>query len=206
MTTKGAEVNRKPPYPENESVPPTDEFSLTESLSGDQFSVPLDPTQYFESWLVALNSSAGSKRFLDASTDTTPLATEARRREIIFDGVLSIDGYVAGLVRSENGTLITTEAGEIDGDVVVNTAIIGGLVCGDITAANVELGSTARVIGHIQTSALSIEAGALFEGQSALLPIPGQQDIENDPRAPAEPPQPKEEKKKAFAAVAAGAG
>ena len=45
-------------------------------------------------------------------------------------------------------------------------AIINGKVRGDIRCPkSVALGSTARVIGNIETGALSIEPGATFEGE-----------------------------------------
>ena len=91
-------------------------------------------------------------------------------REITFEGTLRVDAYVAGLVRSDNGKLILDEAGKIDGDVCVNEAIINGAVRGDIRATErVELTSSARVIGDIETAQLVIQPGATFQGSCAFI-------------------------------------
>jgi len=91
------------------------------------------------------------------------------RKEIAFEGTLRIDGYIAGLVRSDEGKLVLGEAGTIDGDVCVNEAIINGTVRGEISATTrVELASSARVIGDIETAQLLIQPGATFQGRCAF--------------------------------------
>ncbi len=90
-------------------------------------------------------------------------------REITFEGTLRVDGYVAGRVRSDDGKLILSDAGTIDGDVFVNEAIINGTVRGEIRATvRVELASSARVIGDIETAQLLIQPGAAFQGSCAF--------------------------------------
>ena len=87
-------------------------------------------------------------------------------REIAFEGTLRINGYVAGVVRSHEGDLIVDATGEVDADIFVNYAKIYGCVRGDIRATEkVELGGSARVVGDIETLALSIQPGAVFEGR-----------------------------------------
>lgn len=87
-------------------------------------------------------------------------------REIAFDGVLHVNGYAAGVIRSSDGHLIVDAAGEVDADICVRLATIYGCVRGDIRATEkVELVGSARVIGDIETVALSIEPGAVFEGR-----------------------------------------
>jgi cytoskeletal protein CcmA (bactofilin family) len=67
--------------------------------------------------------------------------------------------------------LVVSEPAEFSGNVFVATAIIDGLVRGDIRASErVELGSTARVFGNIETPALEVQPGAVFEGQCHSLP------------------------------------
>ena len=88
---------------------------------------------------------------------------------IAFEGTLRIDGYAAGSVRSDDGKLILGETGTIDGDIDVNEAIIHGTVRGQIRATtSVELASSARVIGDIETGHLLIQPGASFQGQCAF--------------------------------------
>ncbi|HYP52503.1 MAG TPA: polymer-forming cytoskeletal protein [Pyrinomonadaceae bacterium] len=85
--------------------------------------------------------------------------------EVVFKGMLRVDGHLSGSVRSEKGTLIVSSGGLVDADTEVAVARVNGTVNGDIVASErLELGRTARVNGHIQTPALAIEQGAIFEG------------------------------------------
>lgn len=90
--------------------------------------------------------------------------------ETNFQAMLRIDGHLTGRVISDNGTLIIGSGGQVDADILVSSATIGGTVNGDIVATEkVELGRTARVIGNIQTPRLMIEDGAIFEGNCSML-------------------------------------
>jgi cytoskeletal protein CcmA (bactofilin family) len=90
--------------------------------------------------------------------------------ETNFQAMLRVDGHLTGRVISDNGTLIVGSGGQVDADVLVSAATIGGTVNGDIVATEkVELGRTARVIGNIQTPRLTIEDGAIFEGSCSML-------------------------------------
>lgn len=87
-------------------------------------------------------------------------------KEIVFEGTLRVDAYMAGSIRSDGGRLILGDGGTIDGDVFVREALINGTVRGDIHGtARVELGSFARVIGDIETAELLIQPGATFQGR-----------------------------------------
>lgn len=156
------------PYGETESDMAATESLLSGSVNSDEFSRGLlrETSDSFEDWLGDLHPQSSDQT-------NTPVYTPREPREINFEGTLRVDGYMAGVVRSEQGTLMITEAGEIDGDVVVAVAMIHGCVRGDIRAANkVELGSAGRVIGDIETLELMIQPGAMFEGRCALLPTP----------------------------------
>ena len=91
-------------------------------------------------------------------------------REITFEGTLRINGYAAGVIRSNEGSLIVEADGEVDAEISVHDATINGCVRGDIRATEkVELGGSARVVGDIETVALSIEPGAVFEGRCVFV-------------------------------------
>jgi len=112
-----------------------------------------------------------------AATNNSFVAAPPQSREIAFEGTLRINGYVAGVIRSDEGSLIVDAAGEVDADISVHHATIYGCVRGDIHAKEkVELGGSARVIGDIETVALSIEPGAVFEGRCIFLPAPSPAD------------------------------
>jgi cytoskeletal protein CcmA (bactofilin family) len=95
--------------------------------------------------------------------------TSALSGEINFRGMMRVDGKVTGRVASDDGTLIVSSGGRVEAEVAVVVAKISGEVTGDITAAErVELGRTARVSGNIQTPALVVEDGAIFEGNCRM--------------------------------------
>ncbi|HLM02287.1 MAG TPA: polymer-forming cytoskeletal protein, partial [Pyrinomonadaceae bacterium] len=90
--------------------------------------------------------------------------------ETNFQAMLRVDGHLTGRVISDNGTLIIGSGGQVDADIIVSSASIGGTVNGDIIATEkVELGRTARVVGNIQAPRLVIEDGAIFEGSCSML-------------------------------------
>ena len=101
--------------------------------------------------------------------------------EASFRGMLRVDGTLSGNVRSEDGTLIVSTNGRVEANVEVAVAQIYGTVQGDITASKrIEMGRVAKVTGNIQTPALVIENGALFEGSCRMVQIKEQFDKEQE--------------------------
>jgi cytoskeletal protein CcmA (bactofilin family) len=95
--------------------------------------------------------------------------TSALTGEINFRGMMRVDGRLSGRVHSQDGTLIVSSGGRVEAEVAVAVAKINGTVEGDITATErVELGRTARVSGNVQTPALVVEEGAIFEGSCRM--------------------------------------
>ncbi len=90
--------------------------------------------------------------------------------EAMFKGMLRVDGHLSGRITSEDGTLIIGTNGQVDANVEVAVATINGTVNGDIIATKrIEIGRAAKVTGNIQTAALVIEQGAIFEGSCRML-------------------------------------
>ncbi|HKQ51518.1 MAG TPA: polymer-forming cytoskeletal protein [Pyrinomonadaceae bacterium] len=90
--------------------------------------------------------------------------------EANFKGMLRVDGHLSGQVKSEGGTLIVGNNGQVDADIEVAVATIHGAVNGDIIASQrLELGRAAKVNGNIQTPSLVIEQGAVFEGSCRMI-------------------------------------
>ncbi|HWT01259.1 MAG TPA: polymer-forming cytoskeletal protein [Pyrinomonadaceae bacterium] len=90
--------------------------------------------------------------------------------EANFKGMLRVDGHLSGQVKSEGGTLIVGNNGQVDADIEVAVATIHGSVNGDIIASQrLELGRAAKVNGNIQTPSLVIEQGAVFEGSCRMI-------------------------------------
>lgn len=153
-------------YTESELDTAAEVSFLGQSLKSDSFdqNLLLETNQSFEDWLDTLKNAQSPA----PQTESSPAAAGdlPKQRAISFEGTLRVDGYMAGLVVSEEGTLVVSEAGEVDGEISVHAAVILGSVRGDVRAAKkVELGSAATVIGDIETLELSIQPGALFEGR-----------------------------------------
>jgi len=92
--------------------------------------------------------------------------------EASFKGMLRVDGGLSGRVSSADGTLIVSTNGRVDANVEVAVAQIYGTVNGDIVATKrIEMGRVAKVTGNIQTPALVIENGAIFEGSCRMVQI-----------------------------------
>jgi cytoskeletal protein CcmA (bactofilin family) len=77
-------------------------------------------------------------------------------------GDVQIDGRVEGDIRATS--IVIGEHASILGDVSAEEAIIRGRVEGSIRARKVQLCATSHVEGNILHEALSVEAGAFFEG------------------------------------------
>jgi cytoskeletal protein CcmA (bactofilin family) len=100
--------------------------------------------------------------------------------EVIFSGVLKVDGLLKGNIRSAEGTLVLTEQGRVEADIDVRIALINGHVEGNIRASeHVVLDRNARVVGNIHTASLTIRDGAWFEGKSFLIHQPASGDYAN---------------------------
>lgn len=87
-----------------------------------------------------------------------------------FQSLMRVDGHMTGRVSSGEGTLIIGATGQVDADVEVSSAIVNGIINGDITATEkIELGRTARVVGNIKAPRLLMEDGAIIEGNCSMV-------------------------------------
>ncbi|GFK95226.1 hypothetical protein NNJEOMEG_03084 [Fundidesulfovibrio magnetotacticus] len=87
------------------------------------------------------------------------------RGRLDFTGTVRVDGVFEGEVESE-GTLVVGREATVTGQVRVGQLVLGGALSGEVTAAQrVVLHKTARFTGTLVTPALSVEEGAVIEGQ-----------------------------------------
>ena len=139
-----------------------------------------DPEESLEDWLNVSDTSQNETEH--PAMDPSAVAAPPQPREIAFEGVLRINGYTAGVIRSNQGSLIVDADGEVDADISVHDATIYGCVRGDIHAKRkVELRGSARVVGDIETVALSIEPGAVFEGRCIFVQVSAAADSSTPP-------------------------
>jgi cytoskeletal protein CcmA (bactofilin family) len=124
----------------------------------------------FEAWFAAIHlppKTAGNFSDLEGCEDFVILeSTEGSNTEVMFDGVLCVDGSFAGGIRSHTGKLVMTDRGKIEADVEVGIALIDGYVKGNITATErVVLGDHACVVGNVTTPAIAMSVSAILEGE-----------------------------------------
>jgi cytoskeletal protein CcmA (bactofilin family) len=88
--------------------------------------------------------------------------------ELEFEDTMRIDGKFNGKITSKN-ELIVGEAAQIDGDIHVGRIAISGTVVGKIVAdQRVEIHRNGKVYSDIDTPALIIEEGAVFQGNCTM--------------------------------------
>jgi cytoskeletal protein CcmA (bactofilin family) len=83
---------------------------------------------------------------------------------------LQVDGEVEGNLRG--GSLTIGDTGVVKGDVVAENVLVNGRVEGSLRARKVQLARNAHVLGDITHQSLSVEMGAVFEGQCRYLQDP----------------------------------
>jgi len=90
------------------------------------------------------------------------------RGELEFEDTMRIDGKFNGKIQSKN-ELIVGESAHIEGDIHVGRIAISGTVVGKIQAdQRVEIHRNGKVYSDIDTPALIIEEGAIFQGNCVM--------------------------------------
>ena len=108
-----------------------------------------------------------------ATPSTTPTGPHLRlgtgvrlEGKLTFAGTVRIDATFQGSIVTD-GVLVVGEGAKVDAEISCGTVVIEGVVNGNVTAsAAVELKSTARLHGDVETLSLSVDRGAVFEGAS----------------------------------------
>ena len=88
--------------------------------------------------------------------------------ELEFEDTMRIDGRFNGKIVSKN-ELIVGESATIEGDIHVGRVAISGTVIGKIVAdQRVEIHRNGKVYSDVDTPALIIEEGAIFQGNCTM--------------------------------------
>ena len=81
-----------------------------------------------------------------------------------FEGTVRIDGKFEGQVNTSD-TLVVGETGDLEADIAAGTVICKGKLRGTIVASKkIEMHPSSKIVGNVQTPALSIELGAVLDG------------------------------------------
>jgi cytoskeletal protein CcmA (bactofilin family) len=88
--------------------------------------------------------------------------------KLTFEGTVRIDGKFNGTIVTSD-VLVVGEGAKVSAEITCGTIIIHGEVTGNVKArVAVEMHAPARVRGNVETPALMIERGVLFEGQAKM--------------------------------------
>jgi cytoskeletal protein CcmA (bactofilin family) len=88
--------------------------------------------------------------------------------ELRFDAHFRVHGSFKGEVNSD-GELIVGEGGEVEGELRVGQMVVSGTVRGTIQASRrLQITSTGKVFADVDTPALIVEDGAVFEGRCTM--------------------------------------
>src|SRR5690606_30029601 len=100
--------------------------------------------------------------------------------KLAFEGQVRIDGKFSGQISTKD-VLVIAEGARVNAEVSAGTVIIHGTFEGNVHASQaVELKTPARVKGTIETPALAIDKGVIFEGSTKMENLKG--------GGPAQPP------------------
>ena len=105
-----------------------------------------------------------------------------------FDGTVRIDGKFEGQVITKD-TLIVGETGHLMAEISAGTVICMGRVEGTVMASKkVEIHSTSKVVGNVESPALYIELGGVLDGacnmtgkETKIIPLAKAEEKEKKP-------------------------
>ncbi|MCG3174511.1 MAG: hypothetical protein GMKNLPBB_02750 [Myxococcota bacterium] len=97
--------------------------------------------------------------------------------KLSFEGTVRIDGVFKGKIVSD-AQLIVGETARVEGEIDIGVLVVYGEIKGTIRAKQfVEMHAPARVSGAVETPALAIEKGVVFEGSTKMLNLGGQKSV-----------------------------
>ncbi len=103
-----------------------------------------------------------------AGTNTLLGAGSEFEGKLTFQGSVHIDGKFKGEIFTSD-ELNIGQAAKVSAEISVGSILVHGEINGNIKAKTlVELESTARVFGTIETPALVVKKGAIFEGTTKM--------------------------------------
>ena len=88
--------------------------------------------------------------------------------KLTFAGTVRIDASFIGTIVTDD-VLVVGESARIDANITCGTIVVHGEVNGNVVAkSGVEIRSSGKLRGDIETPALVIEKGAFFQGASRM--------------------------------------
>lgn len=88
--------------------------------------------------------------------------------KLTFEGQVRIDGKFSGQIFTKD-TLVIGDGARVNAEINAGTVIVNGYVEGNIRATQmIELHQPGRIKGNLETPALSIDRGVVFEGSCKM--------------------------------------
>jgi cytoskeletal protein CcmA (bactofilin family) len=88
--------------------------------------------------------------------------------KLTFEGQVRIDGKFNGQIHTKD-VLVIGDGARVQAEINAGTVIINGTVEGNVRASQlVELHAPARVKGSVETPALTMDRGVIFEGTTKI--------------------------------------
>ncbi|SKB81830.1 bactofilin family protein [Daejeonella lutea] len=87
--------------------------------------------------------------------------------KIESDVFVRIDGHIKGDLFIGEG-LIVGEDGLIDGNINTREIVVYGTVNGTVKAESIEIKSSGKILGEIQTRTFQVERGAVYTGMVSM--------------------------------------
>ncbi|MEM1155748.1 MAG: polymer-forming cytoskeletal protein [Pseudomonadota bacterium] len=112
----------------------------------------------------------GSKKSGASISGKTTLLSTATviKGDILFSGVLDVEGLVQGNIVAESGKdalVRVIDKGRVEGEIRSPSVVINGTVDGDVhSSVHLELASKARVTGNVYYARVEMAAGAEVNG------------------------------------------
>ncbi|MFC2140602.1 polymer-forming cytoskeletal protein [Candidatus Auribacterota bacterium] len=125
-----------------------------------------------EDTMLSRERSTGFDSFgMSEESGETVLSSDVSfKGSIKFKNTLRIDGKFEGDIASK-GILCVGKSGEIKAEIKVGTAVVEGVINGNITAEEkIELKSTAQLFGDIKAARIAIAEGVTFVGKCNVNP------------------------------------
>ena len=88
--------------------------------------------------------------------------------DLVLSGLLRIDGDFSGTIKSK-GKVLVGKKGRVESTIVARSVVIGGVVKGNIVAAEkVVILSTGMLIGNVTAPRLIVEDGVVMHGANIV--------------------------------------
>lgn len=88
--------------------------------------------------------------------------------KLTFEGQVRIDGKFSGQINTKD-TLVIGDGARVNAEIFAGTVIVNGVVEGNIHATQIiELHQPGRIKGNMETPALSMDRGVIFEGSCKM--------------------------------------